>query len=101
MAFKIIWTTDGLKSFDEVLNHLSGNFTEHEIQRFVQKVNQKLTLAQGNPLIYRRSDKFTNVHYTIVLKKVLLVYRVKPRKQVIEVLKFWNARQNPKKFKSR
>jgi plasmid stabilization system protein ParE len=101
MAFKISWTIDGLKSFDEVLNYLSSNFTEVEIQRFVQKVNQKLTLAQGNPLMYRRSDKYTNLHYTIVLKKVLLVYRVKPRKQVIEVLKFWNGKQNPKKFKFR
>lgn len=99
MAFQIIWTLDGIHSFNKVLEYLELNFTDKEINRFVEKVNYKLMLALSNPNMHRRSRKFNNVHYKIVLDRVLLVYRVKPIKQTIEILYLWDARQNPKKFK--
>jgi plasmid stabilization system protein ParE len=99
MVCKIIWTHDGLQSFEEVIIYLKNNFTDKEVQRFAAKVNEKLSFVQSNPHMYRRSKKFSNVHFTIILKKVLLVYRAKPRKKVIEVLQFWNGKRNPGTFK--
>lgn len=62
MAFQIIWTLDAIHSFNAVVKYLELNFTEKEINRFVDKVNHKLTLAMSNPNMYRRSTKFHNVH---------------------------------------
>ncbi|WP_207495492.1 type II toxin-antitoxin system RelE/ParE family toxin [Aridibaculum aurantiacum] len=99
MAVKVVWTVDGTRSFQDILEYLLLNFSEKEAHRFFHAVEAKLKLAQSNPMMYRQSARFPNVHVTVVLKKVLLVYRYKQREQIIEVLVCWDGRRDPKKFK--
>ena len=95
----IVWTNEAYLTYEKIISYLLDNFSNKEIERFSNIVQRKINLIASNPNIYRKSQKFTNVHYTIILNRVLLVYRYKPRKKLIEILQFWGARQNPKNFK--
>ncbi len=46
-----------------------------------------------------RSSKHPNVRFTLVHKRVALIYRCKPLKKEIELLRFWNTYENPRKLK--
>jgi len=49
--------------------------------------------------MFKTSEKKKNIRKGFVTKHTSLYYRVKPRKKSIELLAFWDNRQNPKKFK--
>jgi plasmid stabilization system protein ParE len=99
MAFKVIWTEEAIKSFESVIDYLQTYFTEKEIAKLVNATNDKIGFIEINPLMYRKSRRFKNLHYTNILRKVILVYRFNPRLKVVELIHFWDGRQDPKKFK--
>lgn len=99
MVQTVVWTTEALFTYEKVIEYLSENFSETDVIKFSTAVINKITLIQLNPYAYRKSEKFANVHFTIILKRILLIYRFRPRKNEIEILQFWDARQNPRKFK--
>jgi len=47
----------------------------------------------------RPSAKRKNVRIGIINKRTQLVYHYKPGKKQIEILLFWDPKQNPAKFK--
>lgn len=99
MAYEIVWTPQARKTFFDVIKYLETSFTEKEINRFVEKCDEKIDLIQVNPDAYRKSSIVRNVHFTNIFGKVLLVYQVMPRKKQIIIIKFWSGRQNPGTFK--
>jgi plasmid stabilization system protein ParE len=99
MVQSIIWTPEATFTYEKVISYILENFSEREVIKFSYVVQKKINLIQINPNTYRKSAKFANVHYTIILTRVLLVYRYHPKKKIIEILQFWDARQNPKRFR--
>lgn len=99
MAYEVVWTKEAEISFQQIVDYLTTNFTEKEVTRLVNTTQDKITLIQFNPYSYRKSGKFRNIHYTIILRKTLLVYKIKPRLKMVELIHFWDGRQNPKKFR--
>ena len=51
--------------------------------------------------MYPVSNKRKNVRKGFVNKLVCLFYRVQAQKEEIELLLFWNNRQNPERLKSK
>jgi hypothetical protein len=47
----------------------------------------------------RPSQKRKNVRIAILNKHTQMVYHFKPRKKQLQILLFWNPKQNPAKFK--
>lgn len=99
MAYEIVWTPEARRTFFGVIEYLQTSFSEREINRFVERCDMKIDLIITNPNIYRRSSKVSNVHFSNILGKVLIVYQVMPRKKQIVIIKFWDGRQNPNDFK--
>lgn len=99
MAYKIVWSNEAAISFQASLDYLESRFTSKEIMRFINATNEKIKLIEFDPFMYRKSSRFQSLRYTNVLGKVLLVYRVRPKQKIVELIHFWDGRQNPKKFK--
>ncbi len=102
MACKVNWTPKAWQTFNENITYLEENWTEKEIIRFVSLVDEKITNLSKHPKIGNpRNAKHSNIRFTLVHKRVALIYRFKPRKNEIELLVFWNTYQNPSnnKFK--
>ena len=98
MAFKIIWSPKAIKTFDKVIDYLTDNWTEKEISAFVKETNHVVFLISKNPYLFRSSEK-ENVLEGIITKHNLLLYQVDKKTNSIELLSFFDTRQNPKKKK--
>jgi len=97
VGFKVVWTNKALDTFAQNIAYLQEKWTEKEVNAFSNKVNDILSAIREQPLMYRKSEKLSNVHIGLIVKQVSLVYRVKPRKKEIELIAFLDNRQDPKK----
>ncbi len=99
MGPEIIWTKKAIQTFGKRIEYLEENWTEKEIFNFTSRVNEYLTSLQSQPLMFRRSARLKSTHIGVIIKQVSLVYRVKSKTNVIELIAFIDNRQNPKRQK--
>jgi hypothetical protein len=57
-----------------------------------------LEQIKSNPEMFLASRKKKNVQKGLITKHNTLYYRIKPRKKEIELITFWDHRQDPKKL---
>lgn len=99
MACKISWTYRAWKTYEANINYLLANWTEKEIKKFVTSVDKKLFNLANHPRIgTSRNKNYPNIRFTLVHKRIALIYKYKPMKNEIELLVFWNTYQNPLKL---
>jgi hypothetical protein len=73
---------------------------KNEIKKFVTSVDKKLFNLSNHPRIGTvRNRKYPNVRFTLIHKRVALIYKIQSRKKEIQLLAFWNTYQNPIKLK--
>jgi plasmid stabilization system protein ParE len=90
---KIVWTKLGLDSFLSVANYLEKNWSGNEVKKFIIKTNQHIDLIRYGNYFGRSSKKSRRVYSLLVTKHNRMYYRVLKTK--IEILLFWDTRQNP------
>jgi plasmid stabilization system protein ParE len=95
---KILWTPTARRTYFEVLEHLEKAWAEKEIQNFINEVDHLLEKINRNPEMFEESRKMKNVRKGFVTKHNTLYYRVKPRKKELQLLLFWDNRQDPGKL---
>jgi plasmid stabilization system protein ParE len=99
MAYKIVWSQLAIETYISNIEFLEVNWTEREIIRFINVVKRRLLLLSSNPFLATVTNKRKNVRKTVIQRRVVLFYRVKPGKKEIELIRFWSTRQNPGKLK--
>jgi len=100
MVCKISWTPKPLESHISNIKYLETEWTEREVKKFITNVEKQIKTLSGQPGIGSpRNKKQPNIRHTVIHKRVLLIYRYKPTKKEVELLRFWNTYQNPKKLK--
>lgn len=97
MGIEIVWTKKAVQTFGERIIYLEEHWTEKEIFNFTARVNEYLNSLQSQPLMFRKSAKLKHTHIGVIIKQVSLVYRVKPKSNMIELIAFIDNRQNPKR----
>jgi plasmid stabilization system protein ParE len=65
---KITWSPIAETTFSEAVSYLEENFSEKEIQKFADRVQQKILVIKSNPRLGRPGKK-RNVYKTLVHKK--------------------------------
>ena len=95
---KISWTPTARKTYFKVLDYLEEAWTKKEIKNFVDKVEDVLKLIVDDPHMFEASRKCKNVRKGFITKHNSLYYRIKPRKKELELITFWDNRQDPKKL---
>lgn len=96
MGAEVVWTKRAIKTFDKRIAYLEEYWTEKEIFNFTHRVNEYLKILKTQPLMFRKSARLKNTHIGVIIKEVSLVYRVKPKSNIIELIAFIDNRQNPK-----
>lgn len=96
---EILWTNTARKTFDEIVSYLQNKWSEKDVENFINQVSQMLSLLQRYPEMCRPSIKREYVRIGIVNKHTQIVYYYKPDRKQIEILLFWNMKQNPVRFK--
>ena len=94
MAYEIIWLPKAEERFDEIIYYLQENSSEKVVINFISKTNKKLFEIKLSPTMFSKSDKM-GIYEALITKHNLLLYRVEGNR--IELLTFFDTRQNPNK----
>jgi plasmid stabilization system protein ParE len=96
---RVIWTQRALNSYFKVADYLQEKWGERVVNDFTTKVQKVIEQIKEMPNMFEVSKKYKNVRKGFVTEHNTLYYRVKERKKEIELLIFWDNRQEPKKLK--
>ena len=95
MALKIVWTPQAENGLDKVLDYLEKEWTIMEILNLEQNINDLLNRISSYPKICPQTRKFNNVHKGLVDKNNYIIYRIQPKKELIEIINFRGTKQKP------
>ena len=97
MALKIIWTPQAKKGLDKVVSYLEEEWTVNEILKLEDNLDQLLERISKYPKICPPTGKYKNVHKGFVDKNNYIIYRINPRKGIVELINFKGTKQKPLK----
>jgi len=95
---KISWTPTAKRTYFKVLDYLAENWTKREVTNFMSEVESLLTQITDNPEMFQASRKKKNVRKALITKHNTLYYRIKPKNKELELITFWDNRQDPQKL---
>ncbi len=93
MEVKIIWTLQAVKGLDRVIGYLEKEWTEREILNLEENINEFLKRISKFPDLYPVAGKRKNIRKGLVDKNNYIIYKVQPRKGVIELINFRGTKQ--------
>jgi plasmid stabilization system protein ParE len=95
---EVRWTPRARRTYFKVLDHLEKAWTEKEILNFINEVDTLLEQIKQNPEMFEESQKKGYVRKGFVTKHNTLFYRIRPRKKELQLLLFWDNRDDPGKL---
>ncbi|NOQ75628.1 MAG: type II toxin-antitoxin system RelE/ParE family toxin [Crocinitomix sp.] len=93
---ELIWSKPAQIDYWENIEFLLDEWTESEASAFIFKTDALLQIIKESPKTFRRFNYKQNIHTVPVTKEINLFYQV--RKDKVELLRFWNNHQDPKKL---
>lgn len=94
MVKEVVWTDEAIQTFYDIIKYLQTDWSEREVETFVCATDRVIDYITDRPRMFRKTS-VTNVHEVLITPHNLLIYRVKPSS--IELISFWDTRQNPKR----
>jgi len=98
MKYEVYWTDKAINSFEELIEFMQKNYSHKEIETLLRQTETTIQNISLNPEMFKLSDKRKEIRKGFVNKYVSLFYRVFKRKKQIDLLRFWEIRQNPVKL---
>ena len=97
MNFKIILSPESERTYSQNIDYLLEKWTNKEAQLFIDKVNHTLSLLSINPEmgIAVKGKKIRKIN---AVTQVAIYYKIDHKKEVIEIITFWNNFQDPSKL---
>lgn len=99
MVFKIIWSPLAIRTFENNLRYLEKEWSENEVNNFKNALNKKLKVLSKFPFTGYSSIQNSHLRKTLIGKRIILLYRFKPSQNEIELVRFFNSWQNPRRLK--
>jgi len=95
MALKIVWTPQADRGLDNAIAYLEKEWTVLEILNLEQNLQDLLNRISKYPKICPATGKYKNVHKGLVDKNNYIIYRIQPKKELIEIINFRGTKQEP------
>jgi plasmid stabilization system protein ParE len=99
MVIEVKWTVEAQVTFEANIKYLLENWTNREVQHFIQQTEYVTTRLKEHPESYNPSLKNKKVRRARLNKYVTLYYRYYASRKQVVFLSFWNTRQDPGKLK--
>ncbi len=97
MALKVVWSAKAETNFFSIINYLETNWTDKEVSNFVRKTDATIKKIQHFPFAFPVSAKNKNLHRCVLSTQNSLVYKVRLRKNEIEIVSLFDNRKALKK----
>ena len=95
MALKIGWTPQAVKGLDKVIFYLEKEWTTKEILNLENNLKNILERISKYPKIYPTTRKHKNDYKGLIDKNNYIIYRIKPKIKVLEIINFRGTKQKP------
>ncbi len=95
MGFEVVWTTRAENGFDRIIVYLKKEWTDKEIRNFFQETRKFIKVLENNPHLLQPSPSRKNVFRGPMNRLTIVTYRIRPRKNLIEILNIRGSRQKP------
>ncbi len=95
MVHKIVWSALAIKTYDHNIEYLEKEWSEKEVKNFILAVHRKLFSLSLQPQTGIITNKRRNIRKSIINKRIMVIYRHKPQKKEIEIVRFFNTYQRP------
>jgi plasmid stabilization system protein ParE len=99
MAIQIRWSTEAEETFDQNVSYLLEQWSDREVEKFVQETNKVINRIQLFPESYPPGKKKQNYRRAKLNKYIALIYRYNKASQIITLTTFWGIKRNPSDFK--
>lgn len=96
---RVNWTPEAVDTFKQIIENLNVYWTQKEINIFIEQTELIIRYIQQNPYLYKSTSKNKQVRKGFVNRLVSMFYKVNFDNKEIEIITFWNNRQDPKKNK--
>ncbi len=91
------WTLRAVKSYFAVADYLQKKWGHQVVINFTNEVDRVIHEISENPQIFEASKKSVYIRKGLITEHNTMFYRIKPRKNEIEILLFWDNRRDDKK----
>ncbi len=96
-GYKVLWSDRALSDLQNIINYLTENWSEKEIQNFARRLDKRLNLISINPALFPKTSKKRNVRRSVLSKHTVIYYELQDK--TISIVTLFDPRQNPKKLK--
>lgn len=96
MLLKVVWSPRAEESYVRIADFILKKWTQKEVKKFTAKTFSTITKISKNPKMFVESVLRKGIRKGYISKHTSLLYRVKTNE--IELLYFWDNRQDPKKM---
>lgn len=83
----------------EISNHLLTNWGNQSKRKFNKKFSEKISQITNQPESCPVSPVFDGLFKCVITKQTIFYYRINKSKKEIEIVTFFDARQNPESLK--
>ena len=94
---KVFWLKRATLQYLATTDYLEENVSLSSSDNLTDRITEKIETLKKYPTMGRPSQKRENVRFVLIPQHYRLYYRVK--KDRLEILSFFDTRQNPKKDK--
>ncbi len=99
--YRIVWTTRALKQLQDILYfvtnlHQSTSFANKLLEEI--KITEQYIITQNISFV-KVEDTSQDIHKAVVLKNYSMFYSVSSDDHIINIVCFWDNRQDPKELK--
>ncbi len=77
MGYKLHWSEESVANLEGVLESLSRNWTNREVENFKKRLGQQLDLIINNPYMFPISDHMPRLRKAVLSKQTTIFYEVK------------------------
>jgi plasmid stabilization system protein ParE len=95
-GYKLLWSDRALADLQNIINYLTENWTPKETQNFARRLDKRLDIIATSPGLFPKTTKRKNVRRSVLTKQTVIYYET--RENIINIVTFFDPRQNPKKL---
>jgi plasmid stabilization system protein ParE len=95
----VLWSDKAKLTYQEVIEYLEYKWTEKEIHAFISRTDDIIIKISKNPYLFQQHKNNTLIRQAVHHENVSLIYQISEDQKTINLLTFWDNRQNPSNLK--
>ncbi|MCD4793607.1 MAG: hypothetical protein K8R54_10260 [Bacteroidales bacterium] len=92
---KVSWTPEATETFEQTIENIYKYWTQKEVIKYIEQTEKTIEQIQVNPYMFIASNNNKQIRKGFINRLSSMFYKVNEQNKEIEILSFWNNRQNP------